>query len=47
VDGTVVGVLSDRDIAMRAQSQNPVELTGQEVMTTIFYSVDANDPIEN
>ena len=49
VDGAVVGVLSDRDIAMRcvAESRNPVELTAGEVMTTHFYSIDGSDPIEN
>src|SRR4051794_102683 len=49
VDGSVVGVLSDRDIAMRcvAESRNPTELTAYDVMTTHFYSVNGSDPIEN
>ena len=49
VEGKVVGVLSDRDIAMRcvAQSRNPVEVTAGDVMTTHFYAIDGGDPIEN
>jgi len=49
VDGSVVGVLSDRDIAMRcvAESRNPTELTAYDVMTTHFYGVNGSDPIEN
>ena len=49
VDGKVVGVLSDRDIAMRcvAESRNPVELTAGDVMTTHFYAIDGAEPIEN
>lgn len=49
VDGTVVGVLSDRDIAMRcvAESRNPIELTAGEVMTTHFFAIEGTDPIEN
>ena len=49
VDGKVVGVLSDRDIAMRcvAEARNPVEVTAADVMTTHFYSVEGTDPIEN
>src|ERR1051326_1908358 len=49
VDGNVVGVLSDRDIAMRcvAESRNPVDLTAGEGMTTHFYAIEGVEPIEN
>jgi CBS domain-containing protein len=49
VEGKVVGVLSDRDIAMRcvAEARNPIEITAADVMTTHFYAIDGVDPIEN
>jgi len=49
VEGKVVGVLSDRDIAMRcvAESRNPMDMTAADVMTTHFYGIEGVDPIEN
>lgn len=46
--GAVAGVLTDRDITIRcvAQDRDPMTTTAADIMTTSYYSVDAEDAIE-